>query len=202
MPLKYNIYQSLESLPMWNFDKIQHKNDLRYMLDLKTYDKLPKINKYLARDLAHHYKKLIESYNSELTNVQKAKQKVVSQVIEMVLEIVRSSKDVEKMRQASVILRALMIDPDHEDFLWNVDFTETPTQKQLLTRISVAIRRYNDKKKLTENRKKQDLYEQTARIETILGVNIDLKSCSVRLYQAYAKEAISKVNVTNQKHIN
>ena len=91
-----------------------------------------------------------------------------------------------------------MIDPTHEEFIWNVEFTETTDQKQLLTQLAVEVKRYNEKVQKLKVRKQQSLEEQVARITSGLGVNIDAKTCSVNQFLAYSKEYTTKVNLSNK----
>lgn len=170
-------------------------------MKLKDYDKLPYLNKYLQRDLIRVYAKLLSEFEVSKSPVIKAKKRVLVRIIDVILNIVSTSKDVEKIKTASLILRALMIDSSHEEFIWNVDFVETSDQKQLLTQLAVEVKKYNDKVKKQGERKQQTLLEQKVRIEQVLGVQIDVKKCSVAEYMVYSREAVSKIN-THNKQVN
>ena len=50
------IYKSLDFLPIWNFNKVQETNDLRYLYILKDYSDLPTSNN---EDLASIFESLI-----------------------------------------------------------------------------------------------------------------------------------------------
>ncbi len=94
-----------------------------------------------------------------------------------------------------------MIDSTHDEFLWNIDFTETPEQRGLLTRISIEIKKYNDLISKAKSRPKQTIHDQLANLETILGISIDIYKCPVVQWQSYVKTANTKVNI-NSKNIN
>ena len=178
---------------------ISNTNDLRYLLQLKSYSKLPYMHKYLRRDLAYNYSQLVKHFDITNSPIVRAKKQVLVRIIDIILDIVRTSKDVEKIGIASTILRALMIDPNNEDFLWNVDFLETTDQKSMLTHLSIEIKKYNEKVKQQVNRKKQTLEQQIAKIETGLGVHIDSRKCSVLQYLAYSKEYAAKYNLLQRQ---
>lgn len=195
----YKLYTDLELLPIWNWSKCVKENDVRYLLRLDDYNKLPSINKFAHRDLIRIYSKLFNQFDIKQNQIIKAKKKVLIRIIDIILDIVRTSKDVEKIRKASTILRALMIDSTHDEFIWNVDFVETADQKQLLTQLAIDVKKYNEKVKKQGERKQQTLSEQIARISSGLGVNIDAKTCSVNQFMAFSKEYATKVNLTNRK---
>lgn len=201
MLLNPKIYRSFEQLPIWNFDKLQSENDFRYLLQLNDYGKLPKINKYIEVDLLKTYHQLIKTHDTKRNTLLEAKKQVITLLVDLVLLVAKTSKEIDKIKKASTVLRALMIAPDNEQFLWNVDFTETPEQRQLLTQISVAIKKYNDKVRRVNSGKKQTLYEQVALIESELGVTIDVMKTPVRMYQAYVERLNDKARV-NMKNVN
>lgn len=196
--LRYSIHNSLNSLPIYQWDQCVKKNDTRYLLKLKDYDRLPNVNKYLQRDLIRVYADLLSQFEIKQSPIIKAKKRVLVRIIDIILNIVSTSKDVEKIKKASLILRALMVDSSHEEFIWNVDFVETADQKQLLTQLAVEVKRYNEKVKKQGARKQQSLFEQIARITSGLGVNIDARTCSVSQFLAYTAEYTTKVNQHNK----
>ena len=120
-------------LPIWNWDRVVETNDVRYLMILDDYNKLPNVHKYAKRDLMVCYADMVKQFDVSNNAVIKAKKRVMVRVIDIILEIVNTSKDINKIRLASTILRGLLIDSSQESFLWNVDFLETPDQKQLLT---------------------------------------------------------------------
>jgi len=197
--LTYKFHTTLDLIPIWNWNKCVKANDVRYLLQLKDYNKLPKINKFVHRDLIRIYAKLFNQFDIKQNQVIKAKKNVLIRIIDIILDIVKTSKDVEKIRKASTILRALMVDSTHEEFIWNVDFVESADQKQLLTHLAIEVKKYNEKVKKQGERKQQTLDEQIARISSGLGVNIDAKTCSVNQFMAFSKEYATKVNMANKK---
>jgi len=194
--LFYKIHTSLETLPIYQWDKVQQTNDLSWLL----YNRKP-INKYLERDLTRVYASLVQNYSTGKNRVLEAKKRVVSLLIELVIDIAKNSKDTEKLKKASKVLRALMIDSTHEKLLWNIDFTETPGQRGLLTQIAIEIKKYNTQVQKVKDMPKQDIYNQLANLEAVLGVSIDIYTCPVVQWQAYVKTANTKINI-NSKNVN
>ncbi len=195
--LSHKIYDTLETLPIFNFDKVQQTQDLRWLLHKPN----ARMNKHLQRDLMRIYVDLIAKYQTGKNRVLEAKKVVISLLVELVLDVARNSKDVDKLKKASIILRALMIDSTHEEFLWNVDFTETPEQRGLLTELSIAIKKYNDQVRKAKDITKQTIYDQLSNIESVLGIKIDIYTCPVVQWQSYVKTVNTKVNAQT-KHVN
>jgi len=189
---RYKLYRNLDELPIYNWDSIQKRNELRYLIILDTYALLPKISKWLQRDLLLIYKDMVGSLDAKSRLLQ-AKSDVVELLIKLTFNIAENSKDADKIEKASTIIRALMIDPAHPEFLTNVDFTETPDQKSEITFILVAIKKYMQKLDQNKHAKQQNLYEQVAAIESGLGIHIDVHKCSVNQFMAYIKQLKLKV---------
>lgn len=192
--LRYQIYQSFETLPIWNWNKVQTQHDLRYLLILKQYDKLPRLYKYLERDLVRHYSDLLKTYKSGKNRLLESKKNVVLLLIELVKDIAQNSKDPNKIAMASAVLRSLMINPENSKMLFDVNFTETPDQRSKLTFISLAIKKYIRQLKQARKESKNDIYDQAAIIESELGVHIDVKKTSVKMYKAYVKRLNNKIS--------
>lgn len=190
-------YQHIDSLPIWNFDKIQSENELRYLLKLPDYDDLPNVNKRLSALMVYHYARIVGQFKAPLIKLKKDVLKTIS---DLVIDIAENSRDMDKIGNASKILRALMIDPTKEEILWKVNFTETPEQRQKLTFIGIALKNHNEKITGKKDKKPVNLYEQQVRIESILGVNIDVHKCTVKQFMVYSNEARSKVNLS--KNVN
>ena len=194
MKYKYKIYRDLSELPIINWEAVQDSNDLRHLLILDSYVALPDIHKYLHRDLQRIYARMVERYPKQENRIIKYKKKVIELLIDLVLDITRNSNDVDKLCKASKVLRALMIDSSHEKFLWDVDFTETPEQKSMLTELSIAVKKYNNQVERIKSAPKRNIYEQTTEMETVLGIKIDIKTTSVLQYLAYIKTTNKKIN--------
>lgn len=184
---RYSLYRNLDELPIYNWDKIQQNNDLRYILELKSYAILPKISKFLERDLLRIYKSMVGSLDAK-SRMLSAKLAVVELLVKLTLNIATNSKDPDKIDKASTVIRALMIDPSQIKLLTTVNFTETPEQRSEITFIMVAINKYIKHKDANDRAKKQSLFEQVAAIESSLGVNIDVNKCSVNQFLAYIKQ--------------
>jgi hypothetical protein len=62
----------------------------------------------------------------------------------------------------------------------------------------VEVKRYNEMRGNVSSVKKQTLQEQVAKMETILGVSIDVRKCSVLQFIAYQNETTQKIkNLSN-----
>ncbi len=55
------MFKSIEELPIWNFNKVIEKNDLRYLLKLDDYYKLPE----LKDDLNNIWETIIDEFYNE-----------------------------------------------------------------------------------------------------------------------------------------
>ena len=192
-------YQTLSECPIWNWEQVTKKDDLRYLWILDNYGHLPKLSRYAQIYLQHTYAQLVLQFDNLKSPVIEARKKVIIRILDLVLEIVATSKDIEKLEKASVISRAMMITPDiDESWLYNVDFTDSSSQKHLINYLAIEIKKYQDKVKKQKAKPVQSLYEQIARIESFLGVTIDSRRCSVLQFLAYQSEAASKSNIQNK----
>jgi hypothetical protein len=194
---KYQVYDSLDTLPIWNWQQVSGKNDFRYLLILQSYGRLPDVSKRISALLTVRYYELMMQFENINLPILEQKRKVIAAIIDLVLEIINTGRDVKKMEQASVILRAMMI-MDEPDVSWlhSVDFTTAPSQRQKLSMLEVAVKRYNERKQQAKQRLDEhtgNLYEQAVNLETMLGVKIDIYTTSVNQYLAYQKAAQKKI---------
>ena len=186
------LYKTLDTIPIWNFDKVLTENDIRYLLKLKDYEKLPKIGPLTQVKLLRAYTDLMNAYQKGTNKILISKRRCLRAISNLVIEISRTSKNSEKIKTASLLLRGLMIDLSKEEFINNVDWLETHEQKSLLTHIKIELRKYKTQKEKLDNLKTYTIYEQVARIESVLGIKIDMYNCNVEQYQAYINEANNK----------
>ena len=191
---KLSIYSTLNECPVWNWDMTSNKNDLRYLYILDNYSKLPKLNNISRHALMVAYRDLYLQFENMKNPLIAAKKKIIGRVLDLVKAIAQESNDIDKIEEAKILLKALIITPD-PDIGWmeREKFTETPKQKQLKAMLMVEINKYNAIKSNVSSKKKQTLYEQVAKIETILGVNIDVMTCSVLQFVAYQNETTELV---------
>ena len=101
--LRYRFYTTLDDIPIYNWDKCNITNDVRYLLKLKDYSKLPNIHKYAHNDLIRNYSELVKQFDVSSSPVIKAKKKVMVRIIDIIIAVVQTSKDVEKIKKASKI---------------------------------------------------------------------------------------------------
>ena len=195
----YHTYTSPVTLPIWNWWQVDEKKDLRYLFILNDYSKLPKLNGYRKLQLAYHYKELLMQFDNIKSPLMEARNKILIRIIDIVLSL-DNTMDPEHLQRCSTILRGLMIssDPDIGWIYKNMDMLERPDQKQLVTHLAIEINKYQEKKQKQSSKAKADIYEQLARIQAILSINIDIRKCSVLEWMAYQKEALSKVNIGNK----
>ncbi len=186
------LYKTLDTIPIWNFDKILTNNDIRYLLKLKDYEKLPKIGPFTQIKLLKAYTELMNAYQKGTNKILISKRRCLRAISNLVIEISRTSKNPEKIKKASLLLRGLMIDLSKDEFIKDVDWLETPEQKMLLTHIKIELRKYQTQKEKLNNLKTYTIYEQVARLESVLGIKINMYTCNVEQYQAYIQEANNK----------
>lgn len=187
--LKARYYETLEDLPIYNWHRLHKDNDLKWLLRQPVRFMTPTT----VHKLNVHYRDLNYQFEHLNLTVLKAKRDVIVNIIDLILDISKNSKDIEKIAKASTILQALIITPDPVmDWLFDVKFTETPNQKHLLTGIAVKIERYNKQKEQHQDNP-QSLNEKVVQIETLLHVNIDVKTCSVALFAEYERQAVALI---------
>jgi len=176
-------YTSLDDLPIWNWDRLHKTNDFRYICK----EGLPNAEAMLV------YKELMYSFDKLSLPLLRAKRDILVRVIDLVIPIIKESKDKQKIKNAGVILRAIALSGEHSDWLFEVNFTETSNQKQLLSLLAVAIKKSESIKPLVSDAE-QTLNEKVVYIERALNVNIDIKSDSVNLFMEYQKQAVDLIN--------
>ena len=182
-------YASLDEFPIYNYMKLQHEDDLRYLYKLDSYAMLPKVSVRQKLTLARTYAKMMEDADLKESIVTRAKRDVVFAVNKIAVEVIETSKDIEKIDQALTLLRGLMIDTEPKTEWLNLSWRETPRQRQLCSIAEVKIRRYLELKKMMQDAGDYDLFEEVAAIETMLGVSINVHRCPVKQYFAYQKAA-------------
>ena len=191
---KLRTYQTLDELPIWNWNMVDKKNDMRYLYILNNYSDLPKLTSIRRLVLLHSYRELILQFDNIKNPLLLAKKKVIGKILDVVRSIAAESRDIEKIEKAKIFLKALIITPDPDvSWLEKEKFTETARQKQLVSLLIVEVKKYISLKTNVGSKKKQTLQEQVAKIETILGVNIDVRRCSVSQFTAYQNETTEKV---------
>ena len=182
-------FDSLDELPVYNWSML-HKTD---QLEWLCRDRSRTLTRVEVTKLNSVYVDMVYQFTNVNRDVLVAKRDIIIKIIDLILEIAGNSKDIDKMQKASLILRALIVTPDPlSTWLFDVDFTETSQQKNLLTEIAIKIEKYNRKKQRLEDHP-QSLNEKVVKIETLLGVHIDPKVCSVALFTEYEKQAINKI---------
>lgn len=191
---KIPTYKTLDELPIWNYYMMGVKDDLRYLLKRDSYADLPQLKERLHLQLAYTYHRLMEESELPESHLSKLKRQVILAINELVIEIATNSQDIEKIEQASILLRGLMIDSDPKIEWLHVDWHETAKQKQLSARAEVAIKRYLEHKKDVDSAPDADIYEQAATIEAVVGVKLDVKKCSVMEWMAYQKLIKKRAN--------
>lgn len=184
---KTTYYRSLDELPIWNWDMVHKTNSYTYLCKSGEPDEEAED---VFRDLSYTFDKL------ELP-VLKAKRDVAVKVIDLIVDIMANSKDPENLDNASMILSAIAVSGAHSEWLYSIDFTETPNQKQMLSLLAMTVKKSEALQKNTEGFS-QTLNEKIVSIERMLSVNIDPKTCSVNLFMEYEKQAIELARQRNK----
>jgi hypothetical protein len=195
----YSAFQTLGECPVWNWFRVTEEQDLRYLLRLKSYEKLPRFTKSRQDYLQAIYKELLLQFENLNSPVLKAKAKVMVRIIDLVLETVKTGKDPDKLKKASLIFRGLMLAQDPNlDWLYDVDFTDNISQKRLIPFLAVELKKLEERKAQGKGRKPVSLDKQLVRLESVLGININRRKTSVAMFLEYQKEAVQKINLTNK----
>jgi len=190
----YDYFKSLDDIPIWNWYKLHETNDLKYLLKIPDYTKKIVVSSYFKALLKSQYQSLIYQFEKMDLTLAKLKRDYVVKLLELIQKIAKESLDYEKVGKAFTIIQGLLVsDEPQTDWLFNVNFTETPDQKSYLTEVAIAVKKYNAEVNGNKRVKKQTLYEKTVKIETILGVKIDVKTCSVLMYSEYEREAVNRI---------
>ena len=191
---KYDYFKSLDDVTIWNWYKLHETNDLKYLLKIPDYTKTIIVSSYFKALLKSQYQSLIYQFEQMDLTLARLKRDYVVKLLELIQKIAKESLDYKKVGNAFTIIQGLLAsDEPQTDWLFDVNFTETPDQRSYLTEVAIAIKRYNAEVEGNKRVKKQTLYQKTVKIETILGVKIDVKTCSVLMYSEYEQEAIKKI---------
>jgi len=188
--LKY--YTRLADLSIYRWDMLHKENDLRWLIKTKEPTKA-KVNKLHEIQLAKTYQELIYQFDSLNLPLLKKKAAIVVRIIDFLLESL-NTKDIKKLENVSIIMRALMItnDPD-VSWLYDVDLAETREQKWLITDLAVKIKQFNEQKEKEKNRERLTLEQQLAKLD--LGFHLNVKKTSVLQFIAYQNEKIEKIKL-------
>ena len=190
----YDYFKSLDDIPIWNWYKLHETNDLKYLLKIQDYTKKIVVSSYFKALLKAQYQSLIYQFEQMDLTLARLKRDYVVKLLELIQRIAKTSLDYEKVGKAFTIIQGLLVsDEPQTDWLFNVDFTETTDQRSYLTEVAIAVKKYNEEVNGNKRVKKQTLYEKTVKIETILGVKIDVKTCSVLMYSEYEREAVNRI---------
>lgn len=182
-------YESLDDMTIWEWEQLHKNNDWTYLMKKGKPD-------YRAPAI---YKDLLSQFEYLSAPVLRAKKKILLEVIDLVINIAENSQDLEKLYNASRILNAIIISGEHSDWLFTVDFTETPEQRGMLTNIAVAIKNHERiKESRQSDDKPQSLNQKIVAMEQLLGVKIDPRVTSVLLFATYEKSALDKIRSQNR----
>ena len=150
-------------------------------------------------ELAKLYRDFINQMDIIKTPIVNSKNRLISAVMELVLDISNNSKDVDKIAKASTMLRAIMITNNPTDnMVTGVGYVETPDQRRLQSLVLLGVRNYRSIRKSYNSGKKSGILDQKVNIETILNVSIDVKKCSVLEFMAYQKAAEERLRLTEK----
>lgn len=186
------MFRSLDRMPIWNWYHLHKTNDLKYLVKDHDYTLPLYVTGKLYLKLKQQYRDLLAQLDKVDFTLIHARQQFQIKLMELVKQIAQSSTDPVKLDKAYYITLAMMATDDPKvEWLFSVDFTETPDQRAYLTEIARAIHQYNNKR--GQRRKEQTLNERTVKIERELGVKIDVFTCSVTMFKEYENQAIEKL---------
>ena len=181
MSLKY--YSRLDSLPVYNWEMLHVENNVRWLL----HDFDSKLTDTQTIMLQGAYRDLLGQFGILDLPLLKLRARLSARVIELMLEILNTSKDFDKIQKARDILIGIAVS-DNPDASWlTVDFTDTSKQKGMKTRIAVEIAKLNEKQEQLEDLPKVDIFEKASILMDALGITIDVKVCSVLQFRAHQK---------------
>ena len=175
-------YTDLDELSIYNWSKLIETNDYKWICR-------PKRNPdYRAVGV---YQMLLFQFDELNLDILEQKKQIMLQIIDLVIEI---SKDKnikpEILDVVSILLQALIIDPQNADIDMLLKMLKNPDHKFKLSFIA------NEKKKLQESAAKQSkpttINERAATITKYLGAQIDIKKTSVKQFHAYENQMIKE----------
>lgn len=172
-------YESLDELPIWNWEMVHKAKSYKYLCKQGKPDEK-------AEEV---YRKISYTFDKLELPMLKAKRDAAVKIIELLVSIMKDSKDSKKIDEAVTILNAVAVAGEHSDWLYKFDFTETSNQKQLLSLATVAVKKSESLKK-NIGKTEQTLNQKVVAIERILNVNINPKDCSVNLFMEYERQAV------------
>lgn len=192
-------YKDLDTLPIYNWYNIHTKNDFKWLLILDDYSKEYKFSKEQQFKLQVLYYELLFTFEKLELEILQLKRDYQVKLLKLVGEIAEHGTDLIKLKKAFDIIPALIIDDNPNiDWLFKVDFTNTPDQRSYLTEIAIGIHKYNAKRKGKKRSKVQTLNEKIVTIERVIGVKINPRNCPVNLFKEYEKQTIERINEQNK----
>lgn len=192
----YKFHRSLETLPIWNWHQLHKHNDVKYLLQVNDFEGI-ELTKDFKKTLQGFADEMVYEFDDLNLGLIIAQRDYKIKLLELIADIAKNSKDPEKLDLAFHIIINLAVTEDPDvNWLWEQSFTDTASQRAMLTEASIAIMRYKDKRPKGEE---QSLIEKATRVEVILGIPpIDLMVCPVLKFKEYEKQAIEKINARNK----
>lgn len=189
---KIKYYKTLSYLPIWNWYKLNNTNDIKYLIKM-DYEQDIKLHPLKLLQLKKVQNDLIYQFEKIEAPLLKRKHQIFLAALELLIDIADNSEDYDNINKAIIVLNELMISSNpNTELLYEAKFAESSQQKGLITNLAVQIKALEFQSK-NKPEIKQTLEEKTARIESGLGVNIDIKTCSVLQYLAYENEYKTKL---------
>lgn len=188
----FKYYKHLGEIPIYNWYMLHKDDSFNWLL---IGDKDEKLTRIQAKKLSNTYKSMLEQFDSINLPLLKKKAEIAIKVIDFVKESLNTT-DLEVLKNASVIMRALLVTPDPDiSWLHDVKIAENSEQRLILTDLAVAVKAYNQQKAKEDNREEIKLQDNAARLTNILGVVINVRECSVLEFMAFQKEANEKIKI-------
>lgn len=189
-PKKYEFFESIEYLPIWNFRMVEEKKDFRYLIKSIDYDKLPKIeidlnglwNKIYNQYLEDVNPQMLADFKMEFITIEAKKREYL--FIMGCLKILSIKRDDELIGKIAGL-----------GYQFNTENDETYSNSIAdLERQTKGLLKMIERKSADFKRKYQNDASSKVDIEDIMvkftehfGVMFDAKKLTVKQYNHYLK---------------
>lgn len=196
-PSTYKYYQSIDSLPFWNYEKTYTTDDLRYLIILDYYDQLPdiKVNPDYWSNISIQAFEVDKSqksknYINELSYILRLRNEY-NQIVDSCYALSFPSYLKEESKKELIAIIEKYVQKNKINYKFN-QLTETEyfksiceadnyAKKDLAQLIGIKNDAFTKKYKL-ENTEKVDLYNNFRAIQKWLGIQLNPRTYTTRQF--------------------
>jgi hypothetical protein len=194
--LNYNLYQSIDFLPIWNFKKIESTGDFRYLIKDIDYEKLPdvKIDEIIWDRIIDEYSMasnpdMVSDFKNSFISLVAKKREYLFIFGSIKLLCIEKKPDlIEKIRELGY-----RFDDSTDEKYYNsiVDLSRQLIGLEKI--INQKSNQHNDKF-LKERQQSESIEDILARFTVYYHTIFDAKKITVREYLSYLKKYNKEIN--------